>query len=176
MRFLRYLSAIVLLIVVIGLLLPSRTHVERSITIKAPPELVFSYLNNFDRFNRWSPWARKDPDTTYEFSGPEFGVGSEMSWSSNHREVGSGSQKIIHSEPYRLVKVFLDFGGQGEATASYRLEKNGTETEVTWSLDIDHGWDLLGRMFGLMMDGMVGPDYETGLENLKQVAEASGAG
>ena len=39
-----------------------------------------------------------------------------------------------------------------------------------------HGWDLLGRIFGLMMDAMVGPDYEAGLENLKQLAEADVAG
>ncbi len=176
MKFLKYLFSIITVVVVIGLLLPSHTHVERSVIIQAPANAVFPYINNFSQFNKWSPWARKDPNTTYEFSGPESGVNSEMSWQSEHPEVGIGSQKIIASRPYQSVQVFLDFGGKGEAQASYQLEQVSSGTKITWSLDMDHGWDLLGRIFGLMMDGMVGPDYEAGLSNLKQVAEADTAG
>ena len=176
MKFLKYLFGIIILIVVVGLLLPSKTHVERTIMIDAPQELIFSYVNSFSRFNNWSPWAQRDPNTTFEISGPESGVGNEMRWSSEHQEVGSGSQKIIASEPYQLVRVFLDFGAKGQSEASYRLSQLDSSIQVTWSLDMDHGWDLLGRIFGLMMDSMVGPDYEAGLRNLKQVAEADVAG
>jgi hypothetical protein len=30
---------------------------------------------------------------------------------------------------------------------------------------------LMGKFFGMFMDGMLGPQYEDGLKNLKMVAE-----
>ena len=51
------------LIVMIGFFLPATVHVERSITIDAPPATVFALANSFRGFNEWSPWAEIDPDT-----------------------------------------------------------------------------------------------------------------
>jgi hypothetical protein len=34
------------------------------------------------------------------------------------------------------------------------------------------GWSPINRYFGLMMDGMMGPDLEKGLTNLKDRVEA----
>src|SRR5262249_59033946 len=45
-------------------------------------------------------------------------------------------------------------------------------TQVVWGLDCDMGAGPVGRWFGLMMDKMVGKDFEEGLTNLKSVAEA----
>ncbi|UTW45857.1 SRPBCC family protein [bacterium SCSIO 12696] len=171
MKVLKVLSIVVVLLAVVGLCLPSTTHVERSTVIKAPQERVFEYVNNFQHFNQWSPWAAKDPNTRYQYSGPESGVGSKMAWQSDSDQVGSGSQEIIKSEPYNYVETTLDFGAQGTANANYRITSTGELTSITWSFDTDHGWNLLSRGFGLMMDGMLGPDYETGLANLKRVVE-----
>ena len=176
MKFLKYLIGIILLIVIVGLFLPATTHVERETLIQAPPQVVFGYINDYRKSNQWSPWFERDPEAKYEYSGPTSGVGSKMHWESEHREVGSGSQEIVESKPYRHIKVALDFGAQGQSEASWDLTEVESATRVVWSLDMAHGWDLLGRIFGLMMDAMVGPDYEAGLENLKQLAEADVAG
>ena len=47
----------------------------------------------------------------------------------------------------------------------------GDGTHVTWSFDSDMGAGPIGRYFGLLMDRMVGPDFEGGLANLKALAE-----
>lgn len=162
---------LVVLVVVIGLFLPSRVHVERDIWIDAPPANVFTLLNGYGRFNDWSPWAELDPDAEYRLEGPETGVGATMHWTGDD-SVGSGSQAIVASEPYNYIETALDFGPMGTAVASYTLQRETGGTRVTWAMDTDFGWDLMGRYMGLFFDRWVGADYEKGLANLKALAES----
>lgn len=171
-RLLIGLLVVVVLLLAVGMLLPSTVHVERSTTIAAPPSTVFTLLNGFARMNDWSPWAEIDPNTTYEYSGPAQGVGAKMAWQSDHKNVGSGSQEITASQPYERIETHLDFGPQGTAEAFFDLSPEGDGTQVVWGFDTDFGLNPIGRYFGLMMEGMLGPDYEAGLANLKQLAES----
>ena len=164
--------ALVIVLVAVGAVLPATTHVERSIVIDAPPDHVFNFANNIKNFNQWSPWHPIDPDTEYTFSGPDEGVGAKMAWQSDDKNVGSGTQEITQSQANELVQVFLDFGDMGAADAKYILKPEGEGTQFTWDFDTEHGWDLMSRYIGLMMDGWVGTDYEKGLAKLKQVVEA----
>ncbi len=52
-----------------------------------------------------------------------------------------------------------------------RLTPDGSGTRVTWTNEGDMGANPVNRYFGLMMDRMVGPDFEAGLKNLKALAE-----
>jgi hypothetical protein len=165
------LVVLVALLAVGGLLLPSSAHVERTISINAPPENIRMLVNDFRRFNEWSPWAKRDPETRYTFEGPPSGVGSKMKWVSEKPDVGSGSQEITVDEP-TMVKTALDFGDQGQALAFFKLEPTGTATKVTWGFDSEFGYNLIGRYFGLMFDKWLGADYEQGLASLKALAEA----
>ena len=95
MKFIKWVLAT---IAVLGLvfvagspLLPSTTHVERSVVIERSPDQVFAALDSFERFSAWSPWAEYDPQATYTFEGPASGVGALMRWAGK-RAVGSGSQ------------------------------------------------------------------------------------
>ncbi len=155
------------------LLLPSRSHVERSAQINAPPETVYGLLQDFSRFKEWSPWAGLDPNAEYRYEGPESGLGAKMFWSSANPQVGSGSQEIIEARPYTKIGVALDFGKMGRAASGYNLEPAEGGTRVTWSFDTDHGSNLLKRLFGIFLDKWIGETYyETGLANLKELAES----
>ena len=44
--------------------------------------------------------------------------------------------------------------------------------KVTWFNQGDLGWNPVSRYFGLLMDKMMGPDFEEGLENLRRKAES----
>lgn len=155
----------------IGLMLPSTVHVERAITVEAPQATLFALTNSFARFNEWSPWAARDPEARYSFTGPPRGVGAGMSWQSDHPNVGSGSQEIISSTPFEEVRTALDFGEQGTAEAFFHFVPKGETVTVTWGFDTDFGVNLVGRWFGLFFDSMLGPDYEAGLSRLKTLAE-----
>ncbi len=162
----------VVVISAVGLLLPGKIHVERSIVIHATPGAVFAFINDFRKFNLWSPWAKLDPATQYTFSGPDQGVGATMQWRSENRDVGSGQQQIMVSTPDQHLQTALNFGDMGTAFATYDLVASGADTRVTWSFDQETGYNIVGRYFGLMMDRFIGPDYEQGLANLKTLVES----
>lgn len=160
------------LIVIIGMLLPSEQHVERSVVVNAAPADVFPLVNDFREFNKWSPWASIDPDTEYEFTGPAAGVGSKMSWVSEHPNVGSGSQEIVDSQLNTSVRSKLMFDGfDTPSYATFTLEQTDGGTRLTWAFDANLD-NLVGRYMGLMMDQWVGADYERGLARLKEMAES----
>lgn len=165
------IGALILLPIIVGLFLPSTAHVERSITIQAAPEQIWPYVNGYTHFNTWSPWADRDPDAVYTISGSESGVGARYEWQSDQPDVGSGAQEIILSEPYTRVETLLDFGDEGTGVAYFDLTPVDGGTEVTWGFDTDFGWNLIGRYFGLLFDGFIGPDYEEGLSNLQATVE-----
>ena len=166
------LIVILLILVVVGFLLPSKVHVERTTTVNAPAATLYALTNGFRGFNRWSPWHERDPNAQYSFEGPETGVGAKMSWTSDVPEVGNGSQEIVSSQPNKRVDAHLDFGDQGTAESFFTYETQGDQTKVTWGFDTDLGSNLIARYMGLMFDKWIGPDYEKGLNNLKQVAES----
>lgn len=171
MKIIKTLLFIIALLAIIGALLPSKSHIERSVLINAPQEEVFNYLNSYQNFNEWSPWHRIDPDTQYRYFGPKSGVGAKMAWQSDNDKVGSGSQEIVESTPHQLIKVTLDFEEMGQAQSSYTLVRQDDNTHVIWAFDNDSGWNLINRYFGLIMDRLLGPSYEAGLHNLKDILE-----
>ena len=177
MKFIKWFLIVVALLLVtlavIGFFLPKVAHVERSITINASRDAVFAQVNSFKNFNQWSPWFDKDPNANYQYSGPESGVGNSMSWNSDKKEVGKGSQEIVESQYPSHVKAKLLFGDDpNPGYATYTIEEiTYNQTKITWSFDADFGNNVVGRYFGLMMDGMLGPDYEKGLQSLKEKVE-----
>ena len=171
---LAFMLLVVLGLVAVSFFLPSTSVVERSVTINQTSEKVFSVVNNITRFNDWSPWADIDPNTKYELSGPEQGVGARLAWSSEDKNVGSGSQEIIESVTNEKVVIALDFGQQGTAISEIYTNPNADKTELTWKLISNAEGSIIGKYFNLMLDSMVGPMYEKGLLKLKDICENQG--
>jgi hypothetical protein len=175
------LGTIVALIIVITVLQSPTAHMERSVVINADAATIFPYLNNFHKSNEWSPWMQLDPKMEQEFWGAEEGVGANMSWVSANGEVGEGEQWIEESELNKRVKSGLKFGGmEGEFFGEFVLEPTEDGTKVTWHYfgDVSKAGvsgSLFGKFFSMFMDGMLGPQYETGLNNLKKLVESQPA-
>ncbi|MES0873488.1 SRPBCC family protein [Sinimarinibacterium thermocellulolyticum] len=177
MRLLKWLlvtvAVLVLGLVGVGLFLPDEARLERSVVVDAPPATVYTALNGFRRFNEWSPWAGLDPDARYTDEGPPVGVGAKQSWNSEDPAVGSGSQQIVEVEPFERIRMRLAFAGfDSENYASYTLARQGEGTRVTWGYESRFYGNLMARYFGLMLDRMLGPQYEQGLAKLKPLLES----
>ncbi len=170
-KLLLFLGLVALAVMLGGYLLPREVTVERSVEIEQSPEVIFSILNNMQRFNAWSPWHGLDPDARYEYFGPEQGVGAGMRWHSDKPEVGSGAQVITASQPFSRVELELDFGPEGKATAAYVIQPLEQGARVSWVLHNRFGNNPAERYVGLVLDDLVGPDFEKGLEQLKELAE-----
>jgi uncharacterized protein YndB with AHSA1/START domain len=155
---------------------PPTFHVERSITLAAPPERAFAQVNDFHAWAAWSPWDKLDPQMKRTFEGAPAGVGASYSWVGN-KQVGEGRMTIEKSEPARLVSIKLEFIKPFEATntATFAFAPDGAGTKVTWSMDGNN--NFVGKLFSVFMDmdKMVGGDFERGLASMKTIAEG-GAG
>lgn len=147
---------------------PSHAHLERSLEIKAPPQVVFDQVNNLGNWEKWSYWNELEPDAKKTYEGPEAGVGSKYSWEG--KKTGKGSMVIVESVAPQTIKTELDFGGDGQAKSGFLFEPFGQGTRVTWDFDSDLGFTQRVSMM-LMMDKFLGEAYEKGLDNLKKVCE-----
>jgi effector-binding domain-containing protein len=170
-RILVILVAVLIVLAAVGILLPRNTHIQRSVTIDRPASLIYATVNSFQLFPQWSPWQNLDPNMQQTTEGARDGVGAKLRWSGNDK-VGSGTQVITASIPNESVASDIDFGKMGTAKSIVLLTPQGSSTLVTWGLDIDMGASPIGHYFGLMMDRMIGKDYETGLSKLKALVEA----
>jgi uncharacterized protein YndB with AHSA1/START domain len=171
------LAAIIVVFLGFVAVQPSEFRITRSATIAAPPETVFTQVNDFHKWEAWSPWAKLDPNAKNSFEGPSAGTGAKFHWSGNS-EVGEGGMTITESQPNDLIRIKLEFLKPFAATNTTEFtfvpEKEGTQ--VTWSMSGNN--NFMGRVFCLFMnmDKMVGGDFEKGLTSMKSIAEAAAAG
>lgn len=172
------LLVLVLLLIAGSFFLSSKSHVERSIVIKASDSLVFDKINNLKNFITWMPWAKKDPAIQMDFFGAEKGLGQGYTWRSDKSEVGNGKMTIVQSTPNTMVVMEMEFEGMGKSGATFTLNKEAEGTKITWALDSNgEGMPAMltvpHKYMSLFMDKMVGPDFELGLNNLKAACEAN---
>jgi uncharacterized protein YndB with AHSA1/START domain len=164
------LGGLVLLLLVVGLFLPSAFSVQRSAVINATPNKVYNLVVEPKQWAKWSVWTRRDPDMKITYSGPPFGMGARWSWVS--KSEGTGSMEFTRVEPDRVVEYALSFPDFGmRSNGALRLEPSGNGTQITWTNSGDVGGNPLKHYLAAMMDRMVGPDFEAGLANLKKLAE-----
>ena|SRR2546423_5900067 len=174
------IGAIVVIVLVVAIfcvvvaIQPSHYHIERTATINAAAPIVFAQVNDFHKWDAWSPWAKLDPAMKTSFEGAPAGTGAMYSWTGND-QVGEGKMTITQSVPSTLVKIKLEFLKPWVATnaTDFLFASQGNQTSVTWKMDGDN--NFMGKAFGLFMsmDKMVGNDFEKGLAQMKTVAEAA---
>lgn len=152
---------------------PSEFRVTRTATIFAPASAVFALVNDLQKWEAWSPWAKLDPNAKNSFEGPASGTGAIMRWAGNSK-VGQGSMTITESRPDEFIRFKLEFLKPFVATntAEFTFNYENDQTIVTWTM---YGKsNFMNKAIGLIMncEKMVGGQFERGLATLKSVAEA----
>ena len=94
---------IALAVIVIGLVAvvarrPSDFRIVRTATMAASAPAVFAQVNDFHRWQVWSPWAKRDPGMKQTYGGAQAGTGATYAWAGN-REVGEGRMTLVESRP-----------------------------------------------------------------------------
>jgi hypothetical protein len=152
---------------------PSAYRITRSQAIAAPQADVFALVNDFHKWDGWSPWAKLDPAMKTTHQGPDSGTGAIYTWSGND-QVGEGKMTILESQPSDRVKIKLDFLKPFESTSitEFTLKPSGEQTTVEWSMTGEN--NFMEKAFMMFMGGMdkaVGTDFEKGLAQMKALAE-----
>ncbi len=166
--------AVVALVLLVGLFLPRTFHVERSIDVQAGAEAIYPDLAGLRRWPEWTVWNKDmDPGLELTYGSPDTGEGAEYSW--RGPKLGNGQLKLLKANPTNGIAYALSFdNGSMVSEGAITLEKVAGVVRVTWSNHGDLGKNPVNRYFGMMMDRMVGPDFEKGLQRLKTRAESAG--
>jgi uncharacterized protein YndB with AHSA1/START domain len=168
-----------LVVVVAALLIfastkPDSFRVERTASIKAPPDKIYPLIEDYHKWTAWSPWEKKDPTMKRTYGGAASGKGATYAWDGN-KEIGQGEMVIADATSPSHVVIAMHFikPFDSRSTAEFTLQPKGDGTDVTWAM---HGPSpFLSKVIGIFfnMDTMIGKEFETGLANLKGIAERS---
>lgn len=179
MKILKYILYGILAIVVIFLLIavfaPKKVKVERSVTIQAPQPVVFEKVRSLRAMHDWSPFIEQDPNIKIDYEGNDGEVGSVYKWKGNDK-VGSGQQTITAVNDHR-VDMNLEFKEpwESKATTFVDTKEDGEGTKVTWGFETETPFPMNAMMVFMDMDGMLGKDFEKGLNKLKAQSEGAAA-
>src|SRR5262245_28560893 len=167
------LAVIVIVFVVIVAVQPSEFLIARSAPISASPGAVFAQVNDFHKWEAWNPWAKIDPAMKQTYDGAPAGTGAIYTWAGN-REVGEGRMTIIESRPSDLIRVKLEFMKPFRATniALFTMKPEGKQTVVTWSMTGKNNFMAKAIHLFMNMDKMIGGQFEKGIAERKEEAEA----
>lgn len=160
--------ALVAIFLIMGLLAPNDNHIERTVVIDAPIDLVREQVSTFAAIHEWSPWVEKDPNAKFEYEGEDGTPGAIYKWEGNEN-VGKGKQKLVSVTPNRVETELIFYMPFGEAKSMANIELEETEdgTLVKWTYDDHADYPMNAMNLTFDMDEMLGPDYQKGLDNLK---------
>ena len=176
MRFLKRLGVgLVLLLgafIVVVWLQADDYRLTRSAVIAAPAAAVFAQVNDLRKWDDWSPWAKLDPNAKVTFSGPQSGPGATFQWSGNDK-VGAGTMTITESKPNERVATRTNFikPFAGTSNSDFVFSAAGGQTDVIWTVSGKQTFIGKAMCLFVSMEKILGPDFEKGLAQLKQVVE-----
>jgi hypothetical protein len=179
-RVLEFIVAIIMvfiLAVVVGVFLPSHGHIQRSLSISHDPHQIYDLLNNFRRFDDYAGQVLKaeDPGLQLSLSGAPYGPGAKVNWQGGIDHVASTTLTNVSGnlEPNGTGRIVWSMdsaswrGHNKQFTLDLVPQHNQRLTQVTWSYDVDYGWNLLDRYSRFFLRGAPDTLLQYGLNNLQ---------
>jgi hypothetical protein len=82
--------------------------------------------------------------------------------------------EITEADPNRHAELVVNLDDL-EGTTFYDIAPAGSGSKVTWGFGYNAGTSPLGRWKGLMLDRLIGGEFQSGLVKLKEIVEADRA-
>lgn len=164
---------IVVVVLALGyaLTMDSQRLFERSVVVKADESTVYHYVGDLKQWAAWGPWTEEDPDMTWTYSESTTGAGAWMEWKSKQ---GDGRLEILNADEDTGIDYLFRWEEQDPQKGAVRYTRAEEGLNVTWSLDVDMGGNLAGRLMLPVMAGPMEDMFDKGLMNMKKLAEAEG--
>ena len=178
LEFLIALAIVLALFLAVGLVLPSKRHLQESSETNRRMTIVFDTINNVRRLKDWNQLVPHNPAELKYSGGDEnhSGVGARVDFASKDKALGTGHWEITES----VVPASTGGGGKvayaiedskpgGDKKTVFTLEptgKNGRNVKVIQTYDVDYGWNLFGRFSGMYVSRHVGDSVKASLSKL----------
>ena len=88
------LLAIIVLVLIVSAFVDGKNHFEKSVSINATPDKVWSHTNSLKLMDTWSPWNKLDPNMKKEWTGATGQTGEKNCWEGNE-QAGKGCQEVL---------------------------------------------------------------------------------
>jgi len=175
MKALKIIGIIVGLLIALFLIVPiflaNQVSISSHTTIEAKPVTIFNQVRTLKNWSNWSPFHAADTAMVSEYTGPESGVGSTMTWLSS--TLGDGQLVIAECKPYTYIKNNISFQPDNStATGEWNFEETPDGVKVTWTTTMPDLKYPMGRYMGLLSGMMMDPFMASGLSALKTYCEA----
>lgn len=162
---------LIVLWLIAGLFISKDFSCVRSVTIQKPKAEIFEFIKYLGNQEKFSKWAKMDPEMQHGLKGNPDGTVGAISWWNGNKDVGQGEQEIKSLKEGERIDFELRFEKPMKSTANAYLSTTdeGANTKVSWGIEgkSPYPWNVMN----LFMDKMMGGDLETGLNNLKAVME-----
>lgn len=170
MKALRITFVVLIAFVIIGLFMPQDYKVERSIEINSTLKRPFILSNNLTYWPHWNPLANSDPSINITLGDLYQGVGASQHWTDNN---GGGHLAIIESLENKRISYNVWFGNaELPANSTMTFEAvTADKIKVHWTIEGNIQIPVIGFMFAMVMDNLMGSAFELGLEKLKYESE-----
>jgi effector-binding domain-containing protein len=163
--------ALIILLLIIGFILPSKLDVSSNITVNASTDYVYDEVNDLKNWPNWSYWHSIDTSMKITYGAVTSGAGANYSWVGKD---GPGSLAFTENIPGKSIKFDLQFMEAGDAAKGwYEFEPDGEGTKLSCGFQFDHGLNVLSRWFGkLMIEAEMKKAFAHELAEIKKRAEA----
>ena len=169
-----YVAAILIGILIVPALLPSRYRIEKHVVIHRPVEQVMEKIGDLSNYAQWNPWQQMDPAASREITGTPFHPGHRYTW--NGKKVGMGSLTInnVNSREIHFDLEFLKpWKSHAHDNWAFEPAADGG-TSVTWENTGNLPWPI-ARLMGPIINKNLNHQFEKGINNLKQLVERAPA-
>ena len=151
---------------------PSTYRVERSVRIAAPVEIPFGLVNDFHRWQYWSPWESPEPKPRRSFDGTYAGPGALYTWSGGAPS-GRGSLSLVESELYSRILIHAELLPPRRVTGTFTFTFTPMAGGLSLRWEVDGQRGFTDKAVALFTDSeaRLGAELEKGLASLQALAE-----
>lgn len=169
-----FLLIMLIAVLLASLFAPSYKAITRTTSIDAPVEVVYGQLVNLKKWSKWDAWYPKDLSQVRTFEGSIGDQRHSFSWTSSHEDLGSGSvviKRYQKNENIYFVLSLINNGREYNFEGDFRLKERNGQTIVTWTIRSKQSYPF--KIINYFIEKFMGPDFTSGLANLKTYIETS---
>ena len=168
------IAGLIVILLIVALFTKKEYGVIREVTINKPKSEVFEYVKLLKNQDNFSVWANRDPQMNKDYRGSDGTVGFVSSWDSKMKDVGKGEQEITKIADGERIDYELRFIEPFASTSSAYMifeSVSDTQTKVKWGFTGKMKYPANLFLLTMDMEGMIGKDFQDGLNKLKMVLE-----
>lgn len=166
MKILKYLLFLIL-IIIIGSAIYFGTKdgtydIQDSMVIQAPPEVIFSKVNDYKSWESWGPWKKEDPSLSVNYAEKTSGEGASYSWNGSMNGALTTTKVIPNKQIEQNLMVKTPMG-ERNSLIYWDFEEVENGTKVTWGRKGEH--TLVDKAF----QSIKGDDYDSRVHQMNTI-------